>query len=206
MTEEAKNAFASQTFLGWEDALQGRFSRAWQDLYPDKKWRKPILLELMNWGRESWSSRCSQLFGLKKDRYRLCRHRLQQEVHVWYDAPLPETLLSRQSFPSDRTRVLRRHNEGIARWLDEQHNRRKEVSTRTTIRTGQLSIIGFCGSTESRRQHNHNFQTRLQEARRANLPTLIETPNKSDGDRSPEGRPPAEKPPDRLVVYMLFLF
>ena len=32
VTEEAKNAFASQTFLGWENALQGRFSRAWQDL------------------------------------------------------------------------------------------------------------------------------------------------------------------------------
>jgi len=42
--------------LGWEDALQGRFARAWKDLSPDKNWRKPILLELMNWGRESWPS------------------------------------------------------------------------------------------------------------------------------------------------------
>ena len=101
VTEEAKKAFASQTFLGWEDALQGRFARAWQALSLDKNWRKPFLLELMNWGRESWSSRCSQLLGLKKDQYRLHRHRLQQEVHVWYDSPFSESLLSRQSFPSD---------------------------------------------------------------------------------------------------------
>ena len=50
VTEEAKNVFASQTFLGWEDALQGRFGRAWQVLSPDKNWRKPFVLELMNWG------------------------------------------------------------------------------------------------------------------------------------------------------------
>ena len=110
--------------------------------------------------------------------------------------PFSESLLSCQSFPSDRNHVLRRHNEGIARWLNEQHNRRKEVSTRTTIRTGQLSIIGFCGSTESRRQHNNNFQTRLQEARKAILSTIPETSNTSDGDRSPEGHPPEEEPPD----------
>ena len=77
-----------------------------------------------------------------------------------------------------------------------QHNRRKEVLARAKRSAGQLSMIGFCGSKESRRQHNTNFQTRLQEARRANLPTVIETPNTSDGDRSPEGRPPAGGPPD----------
>ena len=46
VTEAAKKAFASQTFLGWKDALQGRFARAWQALSLDKKWRKPLLLEL----------------------------------------------------------------------------------------------------------------------------------------------------------------
>ena len=115
---------------------------------------------------------------------------------MWYDSPFSESLLSRQSFPSDRNRVLRRQNEGIARWLDEQHNRRKEISTRTTRSTGQLSIIGFCGSAESRRQNNYTFQTRLQEARKAVLPTLPETSNTSDGDRSTDGHPPAEEPPD----------
>ena len=151
----------------------------------------------MNWGQESWPSHCSQLFGLKKDQYCLRHHCLHQEVHVWYDSPFSESLLSRQSFPSDINHVLRRHNEGIARWLDEQHNCRKEVSTtRTTLRTGQFSIIGFCGSTESRRQHNSNFQTRLQEARKATLPTPPETSNMSDWDRSPDGHPPAEEPPD----------
>ena len=115
---------------------------------------------------------------------------------MWYDSPFSESLLSRQSFPSDRNHVLRHHNEGIARWLDEQHNRRKEVSTRTTRRTGQLLIIGFCGSTESHRQHNSNFQTHLQEARKATLPTQPAMSNTSDGDCLPDGHPPAEEPPD----------
>ena len=92
--------------------------------------------------------------------------------------------------------VLRRHNEGIARWLDEQHNRRKEVNSRNPRRTGQLSIIRFCGSTESRRQHNTSFQTRLQEAWKATLPTVTETSNTNDGDRSLDGHPPGEEPPD----------
>ena len=185
-----------QEIISWEDALLGRFSTAWQALSPDKNWRKPLLLELMNWGRESWSSRCTHLFGLKKDQYSLRRHRLQQEVHVWYNSPFAESLLPRTSFPLDVNQVLRRHNEGIAQWLDEQHNRRKEVYSRTSRRTGQLSIIGFCGSTESRRQHNTSFQTRLQEARKASLPTVTETSNTNDGDRSLDGHPPGEEPPD----------
>ena len=142
----------------------------------------------MNWGRESWSSRCSQLFGLKKDQYRLQRHRLQLEVHVWYDSSTSEVLINRHSFPTNRSQILNRNNDGISRWLEQQHNRRKEVLERAS---GQLSILSFCGSPLARRQNKHSFLTRIQEARRANLPTPTETPNTSDGDHSP-----AEEPPD----------
>ena len=87
-----------------------------------------------------------------------------------------------------RSQIINRNNDGISRWLEQQHNRRKEVLARTS---GQLSILSFCGSQLARRQNKHSFLTRIQEARRANLPTPTETPNTSDGDHSP-----AEEPPD----------
>ena len=150
----------------------------------------------MNWGRESRSNRCSHLFGIKKDQYRLSRHRLHQQVHIWYDAPFSEVLLDQNSFPLDRSRILHRHNEGIARWLDQQHAFSDAIVAHTKRNTGQLLILSFCGTPDSRRQHNSSFQTRLQDARQAHLPTSIELSQTSEGDHSHGGRPPAEEPPD----------
>jgi len=137
-TEEAKRAFTAQAFIGWEDALLGRFARAWEEVSHDKTWRRPVLTELMNWGRESWSNRCSHLFGIKKDQYRLSRHCLHKQVNIWYDPPFSEVLLDRNSFPTERSCILHRNNEGIARWLDQQHAFRDVVVAQTKQNTGQL--------------------------------------------------------------------
>ena len=84
--------------------------------------------------------------------------------------------------------------------------RRKGIRARTQQRSGQLSILRFRGTRESRRVNNAAFQTRLQEARRAQLPLPTETPDTSDGDRSLDGRPPTEEPPDQLVLVKAVLF
>lgn len=193
--DAVKFAFSHQTYLGWEDAFQGRFALAWKDLHTEKAWRKPVLEELMKWGRECWSSRCSKLFGPKKDRYRLRRHRLHLQVKLWYEAPYLETMVRRTSLP-DQDSILRKHNDGIVRWLDQQHSFRDSILTRTRCQTGQLSMLSFVRSPEDRQQHNESFQTRLQETRRAELPIEPESSGPSDGDRPPEGNPPAEEPPD----------
>ena len=80
--------------------------------------------------------------------------------------------------------------------IDQQHAFRDAVVAHTKRNTGQLLILNFCGTPDSRRHHNSNFQTFLQEACRANLPTPIEMPQTSEGDHSPGGSPPAEEPPD----------
>ena len=67
---------------------------------------------------------------------------------------------------------------------------------RTQRPTGRRLIISYCGTPEARRRNNASFQTRLQETRRAHLPTQTESSNTSDGDHSPGGHPPAEEPPD----------
>ena len=195
VTDPAKHTFSSQTLLGWEDALLGRFAIAWRAVPHHSDWRQPILMELMQWGRGSWTNRCSQLFRQKKDQYRLRRHRLHQEVHLWYDSPLSEVLIHRTSF-LERDKILRCNNEGIARWLELQHMRRKEILSWTQQRSGQLSILSFRGTRESCRDNNTAFQMRLQEARRAQLPIPTETPDTSDGDCLLDGRPPTEDPPD----------
>jgi len=154
-----------------------------------------VLTELINWGRECSSNRCSHLFGLKKDQYRLSCHRLQLQVHLWYDSPLPEVLITQSSFP-DRAHIIHCHNKGIAIWLDQQHAIRETALALSNRPTGQLSIIHFRGTSESHRHNNASFQTRLQDARQANLSTRTETLNSNDGDHSTGGHSPAEEPLD----------
>ena len=192
---DAKLAFTSQTFLGWEDAFQGRFSQKWKTLSSDKNWARPVLTELMNWGRACWTNRCTHLFGERKDQYRLRRHRLHLQVHIWYESPRTQVLVDRNTFP-ERASILHRNNEGIARWLDQQHAVRDSRRKRTSQTTGQLTMDRFMGTRASRRDHNLIFQGSLQEARRANLPVINETTTASDGDHSHGGTPPSEEPPD----------
>ena len=192
---DAKLAFTSQTFLGWEDAFQGRFSQKWKTLSSDKNWARPVLTELMNWGRACWTNRCTHLFGERKDQYRLRRHRLHLQVHIWYESPRTQVLVDRNTFP-ERASILHRNNEGIARWLDQQHAIRDSRRKRTSQTTGQLTMDRFMGTRASRRDQNLIFQGSLQEARRANLPVINETTTASDGDHSHGGTPPSEEPPD----------
>lgn len=158
---KAKQAFTSQTYLGWEDAFQGRFSQKWKALSPDKNWAKPVLTELMNWGRACWSTCCTHLFGEKKDQYCLRCHRLHLQVNIWYDSPRVQVLVNRTNFP-DRESILHRNNEGIARWLDQQYAYRASMRTRANQTTGQLTMDRVMGTATVRRQHNLSFQGRLQ--------------------------------------------
>ena len=71
-------------------------------------------------------------------------------------------------------------------WLDCRYDARAKAMTAISQRTGQTSIISFMISIELRRQNNRNCQSRLQNARRAALPT---SSNTVDGDRSSEEPP-----------------
>ena len=66
----------------------------------------------------------------------------------------------------------------------------------TARRTGQLSIIRFMRPIDNRRQRKRNFQTRVQDARRAALPT---SSNTVDGDRS------SDEPPDKVRDYNVLI-
>ena len=149
----------------------------------------------MNWGRACWTNRCTHLFGERNDQYRLRRHRLHLQVHIWYESPRTQVLVDRNTFP-ERASILHRNNEGIARWLDQQHAVRDSRRKRTSQTTGQLTMDRFMGTRASRRDQNLIFQGSLQEARRANLPVINETNTASDGDHSHGGTPPSEEPPD----------
>ena len=131
------------------NAFQGRFALAWKKIYPEKNWRKPVLVELMNWDRECWSNRCSNLFGLKKGRYCLHLHRIHLQVNLWYEVPFHEVLILRSSFPEHASN-LHKHNEGIVRWLDHQHTIQNSILARTHCPTGQTPILSFRGTPESR--------------------------------------------------------
>ena len=72
-------------------------------------------------------------------------------------------------------------------WLDHRYDDRAETMKAIAQRTVQSSIISFTRPIEFRRQNNCKFQTCLQNARRAALPT---SSNTVDGDRL------SEEPPD----------
>ena len=129
---------------------------------------------LMNWSRACWSNRRNKLFGSRKDRYSIQRHRLQLHVNNWYDAPRTEALIDRFKL-ADRQIVLSKNKGAIAKWLDRQFEDRAKAMKTINQRTGQTSIFSFMLPLETRRQNNSTFQTRLQEARRAALLTSSNT-------------------------------
>ena len=83
----------------------------------------------------------------------------------------------------DRAIILSRNNDAIAKWLDRRYEDRAKAMKTLSKRTGQMSMFSFLLPLETRRQNNRIFQTRLQEARRAALPT---SSNTVDGDQSSE--------------------
>ena len=188
VSEQIKEAFSSQVLLGWEDAFQGRFSIKWSAIRTpeDTKWIPGFLKILMNWSRACWSKRRQTLFGEKKDRYRLQRERLFQHVHNWYDAPREERILAKSKL-EPREQILKKNNDAIAKWLDRRYTDRAKQLKSINNKSGQTSLLSYFIPAEIRREHNQAFQTRIQEARRASLPT---SSNTVDGDQS------SEEPPD----------
>ena len=106
-------------------------------------------------------------------------------VKEWYDAPRKEALIDRSKLP-ERELILRKNNDAIVKWLDRGYEDREKVMETLKQRTGQLSMLSFLIPVETRTQNNQAFQTRLQKARRSNLPTSSYT---VDGDQSSEESP-----------------
>ena len=66
--------------------------------------------------------------------------------------------------------ILKKPNEIIARWLDERSRERGGQVAAIQKRTGQLSILPYFLPIEDRRANNAAFQSKIQDARRAQLP------------------------------------
>ena len=107
-------------------------------------------------------------------------------MNNWYDVPRDETLIDISKL-GGRAIILSKNNDAIAKWLDRRYDDRAKFIETFKRNTGKQSIFSFLIPAETRRQNNSAFQTRLQEARRANLPT---SSNTVDGDQS------QEEPPD----------
>ena len=75
----------------------------------------------------------------------------------------------------------KKKNDAIGKWLDRRYEDRTRAIKARAQRTGQTSIISLVRPIELRRQNNSKFQIRLQDARRAALPTRSNT---VDGHRS----------------------
>ena len=140
---------------------------------------------IYDWSRACWSKRRQTLFGEKKDRYRLQRERLFQHVHNWYDAPREERILAKSKL-EPRDFFLKKNNNVIAKWLDRRYADRAKQLKSINNKSGQTSLLSYFIPAEIRREHNQAFQTRIQEARRASLPT---SSNTVDGDQSSEDPP-----------------
>ena len=104
----------------------------------------------------------------------------------WYNAPREETLIDRSKLAA-RELILRKTNDAIAKWLDRRSEDRAKIMKTLQRDTGQLSRFSYLIPAENRKQNTQAFQNRLQDARRAILPTGSNT---VDGDQS------LEEPPD----------
>ena len=105
-----------------------------------------------------------------------------QHVNTWYTAPREETLIDKLKLAAPEL-LLRKTNDAIAKWLDRRSEDRAKLMKTLKRTTVQMSIFGFLIPAENRREHNQAFQTHIQEARRASLPT---SSNTVDGDQSSE--------------------
>ena len=141
---------------------------------------------LMNWSRTCWSNQRQTLFGSRKDWYMLQRTQLHQHVNTWYNAAREEAMIDKSKLAAHAT-ILSKTNDAIAKWLDRQYEDCSKIMKTLKRKTGQQSIFSFLIPAETRRQNNSAFQTCLQEARSANIPTSSDT---VDGDQS------SEEPPD----------
>ena len=188
ISDQVKAAFMPHILLRLEDTFQWRFSTKWSSIrtMDSKNWMPGFLSTLMKWSRACWINRLQHLFSSRKDWYRLQRNRLHLQVNIWYNAPREEVMIDR-SMLSECAIILRKNNYSpIAKWIDWLNCRyedRAEAMKDTDQTTGQMWIIRFVRPVESRRQHNRNFQTRLQDARRTTLPT---SSNTVDGGRLSE--------------------
>ena len=152
----------------------------------DMKWIPGFLKELMNWRRACWSNRRQTLFGVRKDWYKLQRVRLIQLVNNWYDAPREEIIIDKSKL-EPRERILKRNNDAIAKWLDRRYADCAKLMKSFKRNTGQMSMLRYLIPAENGQENNQAFQTCIQEARRARLPT---SSNMVDGDQL------SEEPPD----------
>ena len=107
-------------------------------------------------------------------------------MNNWHDAPRDEILIDKLKLAAGGL-ILRKTNDAIAKWLDRQYEDHEKLMKTLKRTTGQLSIFSYLIPAENRRQNNQAFQTRIQDTRRANLPT---SSNTVDGDQS------SEEPPD----------
>ena len=107
-------------------------------------------------------------------------------MNNWYDAPREERIIDKSKL-EPRERILKRNNDAIAKWLDRRHANHAKLMKSLKRNTGQMSMLRYLIPAENRRENNQAFQTRIQDARRARLPT---SSNTVDGDQ------PSEEPPD----------
>ena len=96
---------------------------------------------------------------------------------MWYDAPREETLIDKSKLEA-RELILKKINDTIAKWLDCRYEDHAKLMKALKRNTGQTSMLCYLPA-ENRRQNNQAFQTRIQGARQANLPT---SSNTVDGD------------------------
>ena len=95
-------------------------------------------------------------------------------VNEWYYAPIDETIIVKSKL-KDHAIILSKNNDAIVKWLNCQYEDCAKIMNTLKRKTGQLSMLSFWLPAETRRQNNSAFQTHLQEARRANLPTGLNT-------------------------------
>ena len=98
---------------------------------------------------------------------------------------------------------MKENNDVIAKWLDRRYEARVKLMKTLKRTTGQLSMFSYLIPAENRRQNNQAFQTRIQETRRANLPT---SSNTVDGDKSSEEPRQLFHPHGQLVMRVQLVF
>ena len=133
--------------------------------------------------RACWSNRRQTLFGSRKDRYKLQRTRLIQHVNMWYDAPREQILIDKSKIEA-REQIIK-NNDAIAKWLDRRYEARAKIMKALKRNTGQTSMLLYLIPAENRRQNNQALQTRIQDTRRANLPTNSNTVDWDQSSKEP---------------------
>ena len=97
-----------------------------------------FLTILIKWDRTCCSNRRQKLFGSRKDRCRLQRHRLHLQMNIWYDAPGEEVLIDSSKLKERPIILISKNNDPIAKWLDCRYKDRAITAKAITRRTIEI--------------------------------------------------------------------